>query len=75
MKNVFVTYMHSLAFTECENGHNLTLAQSRPGSRMYTGNCSECKVDYELLNNKIRSLKNSENTPVTQMQPKEQKTT
>ncbi len=45
-----VIYMYSNAFTTCDCGNELVLAQTIVGDPVYRGNC-ECGKRFELFNN------------------------
>lgn len=49
-----VTYSGSIAFTTCDCGENIVLANKTFGTPMkYTGKCDECQSKYLLVNGKI----------------------
>ena len=48
-----VIYRFSHAFTTCDCGKDLVLAQHFFGDPKYTGGCGSCNKNFILLNNKL----------------------
>lgn len=48
-----VIYRFSLAFTTCDCGKDIVLAQYVYGISRYEGSCGSCQKNYVLLNNKL----------------------
>lgn len=48
-----VIYRFSHAFTICDCGKDLVLAQHFYGDSKYTGSCCTCNKNFILLNNKL----------------------
>jgi hypothetical protein len=48
-----VIYHFSLAFTTCDCGKDLVLAQYVYGVYKYEGSCGSCNKNFILLNNKL----------------------
>lgn len=48
-----VIYHFSHAFTACDCGKDLVLAQHFFGDPRYIGSCGSCKKNFILLNNKL----------------------
>jgi hypothetical protein len=52
--NKLIFYIRSHAFTNCDCGKEIGLAQRTFGSKKYDGSCI-CGKEWELLNGKIKS--------------------